>query len=480
MHSRHTHVAGAHALPEGYEWDDYRVLRLLASGVNGLTYLAEDRMLGTLVVVRELLPITIATRGESGSVVPFFARHAEILAATVRRFTDESRRIAAVRHPNIARVLRLFAANDTVCIVSEHEAGATLAESRDAAGPIDQQVLLGILLPLLDGLAAMHGNGLVHGDIRPSRIRIRSDQSPVLLPPTASLAAMDEGHVERTLTITPGYAPIECYSGDTRPTPATDLYALAAVACLLITGKKPLDAPRRLVSDPQPSLYKSADPTRFTARLLQLIDQALTPDQASRPHDAQAFRKALLEATAPAEKESAAANAPTLASSGRGAADIDLDSSMLALLQTALAERIGPIASVVLKKALAASSDWAELKSALAANVPGVAEQRQFLQQIEAIGPGVRQPKRSSTAARTEPPSTTAPTVAHAAFDPEMLQQLQCELANHLGAIARVVVKRCASRAQNRGELFRMLAAEMGDPVLGGRFIAWASSTFTG
>jgi hypothetical protein len=63
MDSRNPRIGIRHALPQGYEWADYRVVRLLASGVDGLTYLAEDRVLGTSVVVRELLPITIATRG---------------------------------------------------------------------------------------------------------------------------------------------------------------------------------------------------------------------------------------------------------------------------------------------------------------------------------------------------------------------------------------------------------------------------------
>jgi serine/threonine protein kinase len=117
------HSVGAHALAPGYEWADYRVLRLLASASVGLTYLAEDKILGTTVVIRELLPIRIATRSASGTVVPLFKHQAGVLAEAVRRLTEEARQIAAIRHPNITRVLRLFLANDTVCTVSEYEAG---------------------------------------------------------------------------------------------------------------------------------------------------------------------------------------------------------------------------------------------------------------------------------------------------------------------------------------------------------------------
>jgi hypothetical protein len=80
------HPVGAHALAPGYEWADYRVLRLLASASVGLTYLAEDKNLGTPVVVHELLPIRIATRSASGTVVPLFKHQAGVLAEAVRRF----------------------------------------------------------------------------------------------------------------------------------------------------------------------------------------------------------------------------------------------------------------------------------------------------------------------------------------------------------------------------------------------------------
>jgi hypothetical protein len=466
------HPAGAHALAPGYEWADYRVLRLLASGCDGLTYLAEDKILGTTVVIRELLPIRIATRSTSGAVVPLFSRDAGILAEAVRRLTEESREIAAVRHPNMARVLRLFLANGTVCTVSEYETGASLTAWRAQLVKLDQRALLAVLLPLLDALAAMHSAALVHGGICPSRIRMRSDGSPVLFPPSASLPGTQETNAELRLSVIPGYTAMENYCLNGQLTAASDLYALAAVAYTLITGARPVDAPLRLQGDRQPRLVDCAASSAFSTEFLRLIDQALSLGPASRPPGAAAFAHSLTQAAA-AVDDAIVAEPPPLP------AAFALEPSAQSAIQSALAECIGPIASVVLKKALASAENWPALTSALAENLPDAAVQKLFLQQIAHLAPPTQGAQPSVPAAVASPANVAASTAAHDNFDPEMLVQLEAELANQIGAIARIVLKRCVARASNRQALFKMLADEMGDPALGKKFLDWANARFS-
>ncbi len=470
MDAQDLHPAGAHALAPGYEWADYRVLRLLASGCDGLTYLAEDKILGTTVVIRELLPIRIATRSASGTVVPLFKHQAGVLAEAVRRLTEEARQIAAIRHPNMTRVLRLFLANDTVCTVSEYEASASLVAWRAPLGQLDQRALLSILLPLLDALAAMHSAALVHGEICPARIRMRSDGSPVIFPPSAGLSGAVESDVEQRLAVISGYAPIESYCRDGQLNAASDIYALAAVAYTLITGLRPVDAPLRLLGDTQPRLVACAAAPAFSPEFLCLIDQALSPNPASRPQDAAVFAHSL--AQAPCAEE-------LVTASPAQAAVFALEPSAQSAIQSALAEYIGPIASVVLKKALASATDWATLSAALAGHLQDESARQKFLHQIAPLLPQVTGSHQSVSASIVAEPKAAPSSYAQGGFDPEMLSQLETELADQIGAIARIVLKRCVSRTTNRQELFKMLADEMGDPALGKKFLDWASARFT-
>ena len=471
MDAQDLHPVGAHALAPGYEWADYRVLRLLASASDGLTYLAEDKILGTTVVIRELLPIRIATRSASGTVVPLFKHQAGVLVDAVRRVTEEARQIAAIRHPNITRVLRLFLANDTVCTVSEYEAGPSLMAWRATLGQFDQRTLLSVLLPLLDALAAMHSAALVHGEVCPAWIRMRSDGSPVLFPPSASFSGAEESDEQQRLALVPGYAPIESYCLERRLNAASDIYALAAVAYTLITGERPVDAPLRLQGDKQPRLAECAAAPAFSPEFLRLIDQALAPDPASRPQDAAAFAQSLAQA-APRVAE-------VVTASPAQAAVFALEPSAQSAIQSALAEYIGPIASVVLKKALVSAKDWATLSAALAGHVHEESAQQKFLNQIAHMLPQAQGSHHSAPANSGVESKTIPSTNGLGSFDPEMLSQLETELADQIGAIARIVLKRCVARTNNRQALFKMLADEMGDPALGKKFLDWANARFT-
>jgi serine/threonine-protein kinase len=210
----------------------------------------------------------------------------------------------------------------------------------------------------------------------------------------------------------------------------------------------------------------------FSTEFLRLIDQALSLGPASRPPGAAAFAHSLTQAAA-AVDDAIVAEPPPLP------AAFALEPSAQSAIQSALAECIGPIASVVLKKALASAENWPALTSALAENLPDAAVQKLFLQQIAHLAPPTQGAQPSVPAAVASPANVAASTAAHDNFDPEMLVQLEAELANQIGAIARIVLKRCVARASNRQALFKMLADEMGDPALGKKFLDWANARFT-
>jgi serine/threonine-protein kinase len=202
-----------------------------------------------------------------------------------------------------------------------------------------------------------------------------------------------------------------------------------------------------------------------------LIDQALSLSSASRPQGAAAFAQSLTQAAAAVDD--AVAVLPPLP------AAFALEPSAQSAIQSALAECIGPIASVVLKKALASAEDWPALTAALAENLHDASVQKTFLQKIAHLAPPTQGAQQSVPTVVASPANVAASTALHDSFDSEMLVQLESELANQIGAIARIVLKRCVARTTNRQELFKMLADEMGDPALGKKFLDWANARFT-
>lgn len=201
----------------------YEVLHLTARGGMGAVYEARDRKLGRRVALK-LLPPEMALD----------ARAAE-------QFRTEERALAAIQHPHI---VTLYDAEETAggspFFVMEFVAGENLAE-RMQRGPVPQAEALAIICTVAGALAAAHGAGVLHRDMKPSNILLGTDGRVRVA--DFGLAMMREAPAAReTESSGPGtqhYAAPEQLEGREEPSPRADVYSLGVVACELLTGARP-------------------------------------------------------------------------------------------------------------------------------------------------------------------------------------------------------------------------------------------------
>ena len=144
----------------------------------------------------------------------------------------------------------------------------------------------------MDGLAHVHDHDYLHRDIKPANIVIRAaDGEPVLIDfGAARVASQQRTH---TQVLTPGYAPIEQYTSQGTQGPPTDIYALAAVSCRVLTGKPPPNAPDRMLDDWHEPLAERV--AGAGAAWLTAIDDGLELRSEDRPQTVTAWRAALNE-----------------------------------------------------------------------------------------------------------------------------------------------------------------------------------------
>lgn len=285
--------AGALALLPGFRLHEYRIDSVLGQGGFGITYLATDVHLNAPVAIKEYLPEEIAFRAGDRSVSPNASAHRDRYRQGLDSFLVEARTLASFRHPAIVRVARFFEAHRTAYMVLEYERGSPFkAWWPQHRQRVDEAGLIELLLPLLDGLAAVHASGVLHRDIKPDNIQVRAADGGLVLLDFGSagqvVAVADEGGT----ALTPGYAPIEQY-GLGRQGPWTDLYALGATLYWAVTGKKPPDAEQRALD---PACFQSAAVAgrgRFGDNFLRAIDWALQTDAAKRPQTVAELRRAL-------------------------------------------------------------------------------------------------------------------------------------------------------------------------------------------
>ncbi|MFS2036690.1 protein kinase domain-containing protein [Polaromonas sp. CT11-55] len=282
----------AAALAPGQTVFEYRIEKMLGGGGFGITYLAQDINLQLPVAIKEYFPGDLAVRAADLSVHVRSGENRGQFQWGLERFLDEARALASFRHPNIVRVLRYFKENGTAYIVMEYESGDPLKRWLAKQPALDQQGLLKIVYPLMDGLEAVHKVNFLHRDIKPDNIYIRADGTPVLL--DFGAARRLTGNQDMTNIVSPGFAPFEQYHSKGHQGPWTDVYSLGAVMYWMTTGHKPMESASRVREDSMPKAADTASAVVFGAPLLRAIDWAMTPNETQRPQDIAALRQALL------------------------------------------------------------------------------------------------------------------------------------------------------------------------------------------
>ena len=473
----------AHALAPGHELDDYRIDALLASGPFGLTYLAHDATISAPVVIREFLPISLAARGASGGIEPHFARHEATLRTAVTRFVEHAKGFAAVRHPHVVRVGRLFETSGTAYVVSDYESGMTLADWRRDAGRPSESSLVRLLVSALDGLQAIHDSGLVHQSLRPTKLRLRGDGTAIILPPSAGEHLLVDNGTDSRFEVTIGFSPIEGYSPSGNRGPWSDVYSLAAIAFWLLTGERPQDAPERVVDDRMRPLSTDPALSSLSKDVLKALDWSLAPKPEHRAPSAAALRRAiapvpittaqprLVEPTRDAAATAAAAPRVPADQTSARAGPWSPNPELLAHAQADLAHYLGPIAGVIVKKSVTDASDWRDFCARAASQITDLSARTAFLERHSAQGTSHTEGEAPVSA------PANVPSVQHG-FEPPLLAGLEAELVGYLGAIARIVVKRAAGRSQTKSELYEQIAAELDDAARARKFVAWAESKY--
>ena len=272
------------ALPSGTELvGDYRIERVLGAGGFGITYLADEIALARLVTIKEYFPTDIAARDGGIDAAPRSQDCAGDYRWGLDRFIEEAQTLARFDHPNIVRVYRYFRANNTGYMVLHFEEGQSFKAWLKGLGRAPRQNELdGIIAPLLDALELIHKADFLHRDIAPDNIIIRKDGSPVLIDFGSARGEIASHYQDRVARWSSrATAPTSSTPTTSRQQgPWTDIYALGATLYHAITGKRPPDAPSRMVKDELVPAREAAL-SSYRAGFLKAIDKALALERRS-------------------------------------------------------------------------------------------------------------------------------------------------------------------------------------------------------
>jgi serine/threonine protein kinase len=283
------------ALPDGTELvGDYRIKRVLGAGGFGITYLADEKALARLVTIKEYFPADFAAR-QATNASPRSKEVAGDYQWGLDRFIEEAQTLARFDHPNVVRVHRYFRANNTAYMVLHFEEGGSFKSWLKGLKRAPRQAELdNMVAPLLDALEIIHKANFLHRDIAPDNIMVRRDGSPVLIDFGSARGQIASHSRTVSALVKPGYSPYEQYATTTSSQgPWTDIYALGATLYHALTGKRPPDAPSRMLSDEYVPASEAAL-SSYRSGFLRAIDKALRLEVGERPQSIAEWRGELL------------------------------------------------------------------------------------------------------------------------------------------------------------------------------------------
>ncbi|HEU4622713.1 MAG TPA: serine/threonine-protein kinase [Burkholderiaceae bacterium] len=288
------------ALPAGLLLGGYRIVKKISSGGFSIVYLALDED-NTPVAIKEYLPSSLVVRREGELEPSIVPQNLATFRIGLKCFFEEGRALARILHPNVVRVLNFFRANGTVYMVMQYEAGRSLQEliirRRDTPGRnyiVGEGTVRKIFSQVLTGLREVHANKLLHLDIKPANVYLRSDATPILLDFGAARQTLSAGEDKLYPMYTPGFAPPELHAKETGLGPWTDVYSVGASMFACIAGSPPQAADARKNNDKMPAALKQYRGL-YSSELIDLLEWCLQLDPLKRPQSVFLVQKVLLE-----------------------------------------------------------------------------------------------------------------------------------------------------------------------------------------
>ncbi len=289
--------------------DRYELERPLGEGGMAGVFLARDTETDSQVAIKQM-------HAELG-------KHAELRA----RFLREGRIVARLDHPHIVAIHDVIPVEETgVAMVMAFVEGCDLSRivKRNPPPVLCPELAARIVRPIAEALAYVHGEGVIHRDVKPANVLLGLDGA-IKLTDFGIARGDDEQGLTKTGDFlgTPAYIPPEQARG-LRVSAAADQYALGVMLYQLVTGEKPFAA--RSTAEvvlailrneyPDPRTRNPAIDDAFAA----VINTAMAPEPDARFADVAAFIAALDACVPPCAAAQTAETVAALVADPEGAA----------------------------------------------------------------------------------------------------------------------------------------------------------------
>ena len=479
----------------------FQIRGVIGSGAMGVVYLAHDPAIDRAVAIKTIHRRLLEAGDDGGGMAA--------------RFRVEARAAGRLAHRNIVSVYQFGEHEDCAYIAMEYVAGRNLRDYIKAPPGLDVPQVLCVMLQVLDGLHHAHEHGIVHRDIKPANLLIAADGRLKIT--DFGIARTESSNLTRANSVvgSPGYIAPEQYT-DAEVDRRADIFSAGVLLYQMLSGATPFSGTDEAIM--YKIVYEQHKPVSEATRDVRLeafdavLDRALAKDPAQRFPTALAMRTALLaiateplpdvlpaaivlpprvegmEATqaasprpelrapsdplpAPAAPRVGAPPTPMVrsqpGSTGQPSIPVPTgwDTEALAEVERDLAQHVGPVARVLVRRAARGLTSLGAVRLAVASAIVDVEERQAFLVKAAAA----RSASTGTTSTTRGPGTVGLDGAGGVAMQGGDVERAAAALAPSLGPIARVVAKRCAASAQTREQFVHRVLEQLAPTVDAGR-----------
>ena len=277
------------AAPLPFHVGPYPIRGVIGSGAMGVVYLAHDPAIDRPVAIKTIHRRLLESSDDDPSVAA--------------RFRVEAKAAGRLTHRNIVPVYQFGEDDDCAYIVMEYVAGRNLRDYIQAPRKLEVPQVLCLMLQLLDGLHYAHERGIVHRDIKPANLLIADDGRLKIT--DFGIARTESSNLTRGSSVigSPGYIAPEQYT-DREVDRRVDVFSAGVLLYQMLSGTTPFAGTDeaimyKIVYEPHKPLSEVMNDAALEP-FDAVLDRALAKDPARRYSSAMEMRTALM-ALAPQE-----------------------------------------------------------------------------------------------------------------------------------------------------------------------------------
>ncbi|HKN09541.1 MAG TPA: serine/threonine-protein kinase [Pseudomonadota bacterium] len=436
----------------------YVIQGVLGKGAMGVVYKAFDPHIERVVAVKTV---------RKDLVDP------DLAVQVMARFQNEAKAAGRLLHPNIVSVYEYDEDEVNAFIAMEYVEGTGLREYLNRKASFDLGQIVAIVSQLLLALDFAHERGVVHRDVKPANLILTSGGT--LKVADFGIARIDTSNLTNAGMVmgTPSYmSPEQCQGKEIDR--RSDLFSCGVVLYELLAGEKPfagsIEAIAFKICYEEARAPSELSKLELPPALDAIVATALAKDPATRFQNAKAFNRALRLALDPEiniKREAQDATEINLAAVKLQAQAAPVwDDTTLHTIERQLADLVGPMARVMVKKAAAKSRDTVELYTLLSESISDPEVRKKFASGMTSATAERPASNQTGTGVR----HTLAPQLrslgggaeAQAPLDPVFVEETTSRLAVYLGPIAKIVTRKAAADAANRQEFVQRVADHLG------------------